>query len=396
MEKVICDSLFQLRLKQSKPDSILCAETFKGQRFRMRDGEEQEYRSGPSESALATNFPSEFDFIKRLRQRAALKSQSSKTNQSLLVGIGDDAAVLRATANRDTVVAADLLVEDVDFRRTTVPAFFLGHKALAVSLSDIAAMGARPRWSLVSLGLPEDVWQSEFTNKFYEGLFELAGNYDVQLIGGDTSRAPERIVIDSIVVGECARDSAVKRSGAAPGDRIFVTGSLGGSAAGLRLIERGAHLAEQSLGTNETQVLDQLLLRHLKPEPRVGWGIVLGQEKLASSMIDISDGLSSDLNHLCSESKVGALIQSTLLPIDNQVVELCGRRALDPLQLALHGGEDFELLFTVRPEVVAKLPKKVDGVGITQIGEIRPASDEVKISEGTRVWELTPSGWKHF
>lgn len=348
-----------------------------------------------SETNLRSSVPSEFEFIKRLRQQAALRSQTSKDSQ-LIVGIGDDAAIVRPSAATNTVVAADLLVEDIDFRRSTVPAVFLGHKALAVSLSDIAAMGARPRWSLTSLGLPEDIWQSDFTSNFYHGLFELAGRYDVQLIGGDTSRTPERIVIDSILVGECAIDGAIERSGATPGDQIFVTGSLGGSAAGLRLIERGAHLADQNLGTAETQVLDQILLRHLSPEARVGWGIVLGQERLATAMIDISDGLSSDLNHLCEESNTGALIESTLLPIDHQVVELCGRRALDPLQLALHGGEDFELLFTVKPKDVARLPKRVDGVSLTCIGEIRPASDGVKISEGTRVWELAPSGWKHF
>ena len=348
-----------------------------------------------SATNLRSSVPSEFEFIKRLRQQAALRSQTSQDSQ-LIVGIGDDAAIVRPSAGTGTVVAADLLVEDIDFRRSTVPAVFLGHKALTVSLSDIAAMGARPRWSLTSLGLPEDVWQSDFTTNFYHGLFELAGRYDVQLIGGDTSRTPERIVVDSILVGECAIDGAIKRSGARTGDQIFVTGSLGGSAAGLRLIERGAHLADQNLGTAETQVLDQILLRHLSPEARVGWGIVLGQERLATAMIDISDGLSSDLNHLCEESNTGALIESTLLPIDHQVVELCGRRALDPLQLALHGGEDFELLFTVKPKDVARLPKRVDGVSLTCIGEIRPASDGVKISEGTRVWELAPSGWKHF
>jgi thiamine-monophosphate kinase len=345
-----------------------------------------------TETVLA---PTEFEFIRSLRERVALQSQSSQSNQ-VIVGIGDDAAIVRSSGGKDTVVAADLLVEDIDFRRSTVPAHFLGHKALTVSLSDIAAMGARPRWFLSSIGLPEDVWQTEFLDKFYEGLFELARQYDVQLIGGDTSRTPERIVIDSVLIGECLIDRAVKRSGAAPGDQIFVTGSLGGSAAGLRLIERGAHLADQNLGSNETQALDQVLLRHLRPEARVGWGIVLGQERLATSMIDISDGLSSDLNHVCSESNVGSLIESNLLPIDHQVVELCGRRALDPLQLALHGGEDFELLFTVRPNDLGRLPKRVDGVGITRIGEIRPASEGVKISEGTRVWDLTPMGWKHF
>lgn len=359
----------------------------------MKEDEGQSLHDRSFDTQTRTKVPSEFDFIRRLRERF---SSVNSTQPSLELGIGDDAAVIRTSSNRDTVVTTDLLVEDIDFRRTTTPPHLLGHKALAVSLSDIAAMGARPRWALVSLGLPEDVWNSEFATKLYEGWLQLATRYDVQLIGGDTSRTPAQIVIDSIVVGDVAPDSAVKRSGAKPGDHVFVTGSLGGSAAGLRLIERGAHLAEQNFSEHETHALDQLLLRQLSPDPRVGWGIILGQEKLATSMIDISDGLSSDLNHLCEESKVGALIQSSLIPIDTQVVELCGRRALDPLQLALHGGEDFELLFTVSPDVAGKLPRRVDGVEITKIGEIIEATDGVKISEGSRVWDLAPGGWKHF
>lgn len=326
---------------------------------------------------------SEFEFIDSLRRRFGN-------------GIGDDAAVFRSAAGKETVITTDLLVEDVDFRRTTAPALLLGHKALAVSLSDIAAMGARPRWSLISIGVPEDVWQTEFVDQFYEGLAGLAQRYDVQLIGGDTSRTNEKIVIDSIVLGECTASHAVKRAGAQPGDQIFVTGSLGGAAAGLRLIERGAHLAEQNLADDDSQKIDHVLLRQLRPEPRVGWGIVLGEERLATSMIDISDGLSSDLNHLCTASGTGAQIESSLLPIDHQVVELCGRRALDPLQLALHGGEDFELLFTINPGAVGRLPRRVDGVEITRVGEVRKEVDGVKISEGPRVWELNPGGWKHF
>jgi thiamine-monophosphate kinase len=358
----------------------------------MKDGIEQEQERS---AQVLTGSRSEFDFVEALKKKVA-QSATSRSQASLLLGIGDDAAIIRSTPGHDTVISADLLVENIDFRRTTTPPFFLGHKSLAVSLSDIAAMGARPRWALISLGLPEDVWPSDFTENFYDGLLQLAGRYDVQLIGGDTSRTPETIVVDSIVMGECAVDRSVTRSGAGPGDQIFVTGSLGGSAAGLRLIERGAHLADQNLGTHETQALDQLLLRHLKPEPRVGWGIVLGQEKLASSLIDLSDGLSSDLNHICSQSRVGALIESAHLPIDSMVVELCGRRALDPLQLALHGGEDYELLFTVKPADISKLPKRVDGIGITRIGEITEAQEGVKIAEGTRVWDLTPGGWQHF
>lgn len=326
---------------------------------------------------------SEFEFIDSLRRRFG-------------AGIGDDAAIVRPAAEKEIVITADLLVEDIDFRRTTAPALLLGHKALAVSLSDIAAMGARPRWSLISIGVPDDVWQTDFVDQFYEGLAKLAQRYDVQLIGGDTSRTNEKIVIDSIVIGECNIGLAVKRAGAEPGDQIFVTGSLGGAAAGLRLIERGAHLADQNLADEDSQKIDHVLLRQLRPEPRVGWGMVLGERRLANAMIDVSDGLSSDLNHLCTASGVGARIESSLLPIDHQVVELCGRRALDPLQLALHGGEDFELLFTVRAESVGRLPRKVDGVGITRIGEVTKETDGVKISEGSRVWELNPGGWKHF
>ena len=330
---------------------------------------------------------SEFDFINALRQRVA---------SSAVAGIGDDAAVFRSSSGKETVISTDLLVEDIDFRRTTTPPYLLGHKALAVSLSDLAAMGSRPLWALISIGVPEDVWQTDFVDQMYDGWLDLANRYGVQLIGGDTSRTNEHIVIDSIAIGECSAGVSVKRTGASPGDQIFVTGSLGAAAAGLRLIERGAHLAEQNLADDDSQKLDHVLLRQLRPEPRVGWGIVLGEERLATAMIDLSDGLSSDLNHLCAASNVGALIDSALLPIDERVVELCGRRALDPLQLALHGGEDFELLFTVRPENTARLPRRVDGVEIKRIGEITAASAGVKISEGARIWDLKPGGWKHF
>jgi len=349
----------------------------------MKD-EGEPHRHSPSRHTRT-----EFDFIKNLRQQFPVQDRAS-----VVVGIGDDAAVVRSHPTKDTIVSTDLLVEDVDFRRTTTTPALLGHKSLAVSLSDIAAMGARPRWSLVSIGVPEDIWETNFVDDFYAGLFCLAQQYDVHLIGGDTSKTTEKIVIDSIVLGECGADLAVTRAGAKPGDKIFVTGYLGGAAAGLRLIERGAHLPSEP--SEDLHLIDHVMLRQLRPEPRVGWGLVLGQERLATAMIDISDGLSSDLNHLCADSKVGALLDSSLIPIDKKVADLCGRRALDPLQLALHGGEDFELLFTVSPNDVSKLPRRVDGVSITQVGEIRDATEGIKISEGSRVWELAPGGWRHF
>jgi thiamine-monophosphate kinase len=334
----------------------------------------------------------EFDFIKKIREHADQRGPSS----GLVQGIGDDAAVLKSFTGTDVVISTDLLVEDIDFRRDTTRPNQLGHKALAVSLSDIAAMGARPRWALVSIGVPVAIWDSGFVDQFYEGFFQLADRFGVKLIGGDLSRTPEKIVVNSIAIGECLLEREVFRSRANAGDQIYVTGYLGDAAAGLRLIERGARLHLENSTPADTNSIDHLLLHHLQPEPRVGWGLMIGDHQLATAMIDISDGLSSDLNHLCNESNVGALVDASSIPIDKVVVEICGRRALDPLMLALHGGEDFELLFTVKPENVARLPKRVDGVSITCIGEIKEATHGVQIAEGSKVWKLEPGGWEHF
>lgn len=168
------------------------------------------------------------------------------------------------------------------------------------------------------------------------------------------------------------------------------TGSLQGSGP---TISEGVHAGSD---TAELKAIETLLLRQLRPSPRVGWGIVLGEERLATAMIDISDGLSSDIAHLCQESNVGALIDSSLLPIDRDVSTLCGRRALDPLMLALHGGEDFELLFTVRPDDVKRLPRRVDGVAVSRIGEVTDQAGTIRISEKNRVWDLQPKGFQHF
>ncbi len=342
----------------------------------------------------------ESDFINKIRRQVEESVASCRHPPGLVRGIGDDAAVLKSFAGREIVVTTDLLVEDIDFRRESTEPQYLGHKALAVSLSDIAAMGARPRWSMLSLGVPEAVWKSKTLEDFYQGYFQLAGRYGVTLIGGDVSRTPDKIVIDSFVIGETAEHGAVFRSGAQPGDQIFVTGFLGDAAAGLRLLERGARPHRETTPdltqAADAHSIDRLLLRQLRPDPRVGWGLQVGAQKLATAMIDLSDGLSSDLNHLCKESNVGALIDASLIPIDPLVVELSGRRALDPLMLALHGGEDFELLFTVAAEAVARLPKRVDGVPLTCIGEIKPAADGVVIAEGSRTWKLEPGGWEHF
>jgi thiamine-monophosphate kinase len=364
----------------------------------------------------------EHHFIRRLREQ----TRSRKHSARLVKGIGDDASVVNQITNRDLLVTTDLLIEGVDFYRDAAPARMLGHSALAVSLSDIAAMGGRPFWSLLSIGMPVAAWRDNFKDEFFAGYFALADQYGVTLAGGDVSETKTGIVIDSIVLGEVATGAAVLRSGARPGDQIYVTGTLGGAAAGLKLIEMGARLGEDGLASlpraggrgssptvregslsepgavatgssgSEIRAIETLLLRQLRPDPRVGWGIVLGEERLAAAMIDISDGLSSDLAHLCEESQVGALIDSSSVPIDKDVSKLCGRRALDPLVLALHGGEDFELLFTVRPEDVARLPKKVDGVAISHIGEVTDQPGTIRVAEKNRVWDLPPGGFEHF
>jgi thiamine-monophosphate kinase len=358
---------------------------------------------------FARQLMNEFEFIERLRSQ----THSRKHSTRILTGIGDDAAIISESAGRDLLVTTDLLIEDVDFHRRTTPARLLGHKSLAVSLSDIAAMGARPFWSFLSIGLPREDWSSNFKDEFYEGFFALADQFGVTLAGGDVSETKSGIVIDSIVLGEVASGAAVKRSGARPGDQIYVTGNLGGAAAGLKLIEIGARVSEPpavaggltsvsqvaestSNDRSDDDAIQTLLLRQLRPQPRVGWGIVLGEQKLASAMIDLSDGLSSDLNHLCKESNAGALIDAAAMPLDEDVKRLCGRRALDPLALALHGGEDFELLFTVAPENVPRLPKKVDGVAISLLGEITHTTGSIRIREKHREWDLQPGGFEHF
>jgi thiamine-monophosphate kinase len=339
---------------------------------------------------------SEFDFINHIRRRALKHSSLITHHSSLALGVGDDAAVLRQRAGRETVVTADLLIEEIDFRLDTTTPRLLGHKALAVSLSDVAAMGARPRHALLSIGVPREISRSRFVDEFYDGFFALAEIYGVELVGGDVSRSPERVVIDSIVLGEVERGRAVTRAGARPGDHLFVTGTLGGAAAGLRLLERGLNLRRELPRPLRDAAVAAVLTRHQSPAPRVPWGALLGEERLATAMIDVSDGLSSDLAHLCRASRTGAVIEAGRIPVEPAVINLCGRRALDPLQLALHGGEDFELLFTVRPRDLRRLPRALGGVPATYIGDVTDDAGRVLISEGSRRWPLEPAGFAHF
>jgi thiamine-monophosphate kinase len=340
----------------------------------------------------------EFDFIERIRRQenARLVGHENSSlitrHSSLILGIGDDAAVIRQRTGFDTIVTADLLVEGIDFR---LEAFEtrprdLGHKALAVSLSDVAAMGARPRFCLLSVGVPSARWQSRFLEDFYKGVRALAASHDVAIIGGDTSRTPERVVVDSVVFGEVRRGRAVLRRGARAGDQIFVTGALGGAAAGLKVLESRAVSRSRARLTRAER---RLVARQLTPEPRVEWGALLGEKRLATAMIDLSDGLSSDLAHLCRESRVGADVEAALIPFDPS---LKTASAAGALSLVLDGGEDFELLFTVRPRDASKLPAELDGVQVTRIGEITDTRGKLRLIRDGRARALKPRGFEHF
>jgi thiamine-monophosphate kinase len=321
---------------------------------------------------------SEFEFIEYLRRRSA------KNGKRIVTGIGDDAAVVSPGGRKDMVVSADMMVEDIDFKLAWTTPQFLGHKALAVSLSDIAAMGAKPLWSIVSIGIPQVLWEADFLKEFYEGWYELAEKHQVKLVGGDISKTPDKVVIDSVVGGEAKKNRAVKRSGARPGDLLYVTGELGGAAAGLRLLGQTYQ---------NTVFTENLIKRQLAPQPQCETGRILGEFRIATSMIDISDGLSSDLAHLCRESNVGAIIYEDRISVDKNL------RALnfpDELDLALNGGEDFELLFTVPRRLRRDLRNKLEKLSATHIGEITDEADEIELQGKDGLTQLKPAGFRHF
>lgn len=326
---------------------------------------------------------SEFEFIENLKKRTA---SSRNFPAAARVGIGDDAAVIPKDSETDLVITADLLIEDIDFRFEWTKPEFIGHKALAVSLSDIAAMGAKPVWAMLSIGIPKKIWKSETLERFYDGWFALAEKSGVELVGGDVSKTPDKIVIDSIVAGEANKGKAVLRSGAKAGDLIFVTGELGGAAAALKLLKAGEKY--------ENSQHKDLLLRQLKPQPQTETGQMIGAKNLATAMVDLSDGLSSDLAHICRQSKVGAKIFAGKIPVDSQILNF--EFPISKLDLALNGGEDFELLFTVNPKKKFQLEKEIRNNKISLIGEVTANKGIIELISEEKTTVLQPGGFRHF
>jgi thiamine-monophosphate kinase len=346
--------------------------------------------SQDTKSAVPSGPPADFTEVDLV---AAIRRILSGEPSEVVLGPGDDAALVEPGIHVG-ILTADMLVEGVHFERDSIAPRELGYKAVAVNVSDIAAMGGSPRYGLVSLGLPADVG-THWVVELYGGLREAATEYAMSLVGGDTSRAGQ-IVVSVALTGEVARSRAVTRSGARPGDRIVVTGALGGAAGGLRLAQTPSHDVSRILGSAWGR---ELLGAHVRPTARVGEGQGLAQAG-ATAMIDISDGLASDLARVCRESGVSAAVTLASIPVAEGLEEL-GRAidGVDPLNLALNGGEDYELLATLPPEAVGPAGQKLHarfGTPLTEIGEIRPGEGLVAIEADGSERPLTPEGWDHF
>jgi thiamine-monophosphate kinase len=290
-----------------------------------------------------------------------------------MTGIGDDCAVLRVPRGHELLVTTDFTLEGVHFRCDWHSPQFIGHRCLTRGLSDIAAMGGEPIAAFLSLGLPKGTPQ-RWVDGFFEGLLELAKKFGMPLAGGDTTRSPAGVLADVVVLGSVPKGKAILRSGARVGDRIYVTGELGGAAAGLALLN--SRKASRSMRNTRW------------PQPRVEIGKALRERGIATAMIDISDGLSTDLAHICEESGVGAEVWEDAIPR-----AVLNRRSVDP-KFALHGGDAYELLFTA-PEG-RHVPKSIAGVRITPVGEI-VRRKKISLVRPTGVRKALPSrGWEHF
>jgi thiamine-monophosphate kinase len=339
----------------------------------------------------------------------------------LLVGIGDDAAVVESERNRVEVLSVDALVEGIHFDRAFVPPDAIGHRALAVNLSDLAAMGAAPRLALLSMALPPALPLADFEG-VVAGLARVARQHRLHVVGGNLARSPGPLMIDVTVIGNVKRRQAMTRGGARPGDEIYVSGTLGAAAAGLRMLRaksattertdsNGGHRGKPSQDPPSTEsprpplssvnsVVGLCTERYLYPEPRVRLGLLLSRNRAASASIDLSDGLADGVRRIAAASGVGAVIETDALPIDPGVRAWFEARGLDPVAEAMTAGDDYELLVTVRPRTRRRLAAATRcDVPLTRIGtctEGRAVVSRVRSGSTVTERELPPGGYDHF
>jgi thiamine-monophosphate kinase len=329
---------------------------------------------------------------------ARLAAAFATRRRDVRVGIGDDAAVVVSPGR--LAVTTDVLLEDHDFRRDADPRR-LGRKALNVNLSDLAAMGARPLWAVLALGLPKKIG-TDWLDALAGGVKEAAAEHGVAVVGGDLS-ASDKIFVAVTAMGH-APERPLTRSAAEPGDALFVSGTLGAAAAGLRLLEKGYRLSAERIALDpkgrrvpapRAQEVARLIRHQIDPRPQLELGATLAAGSLASAAIDVSDGLARDLYRVCRASDVGATVDSALLPVDSALAELGPLAGLDSLAAALYGGEDFGLLFTVPPRKLAAVERLAGRFALRRIGTIDDGAGVRLVRDGRRA-PLTDAGFDHF
>jgi thiamine-monophosphate kinase len=326
--------------------------------------------------ALATI--GEFGFISRI-------AGMTRSGTGVVTGIGDDAAVTTLAPGMQLLTSTDMLLEDVHFRRVWHNPYRLGRKSLAVNISDIAAMGGIPRWATLSLAIPSDI-PIDFLDEFTRGYLAMAGEQGVALIGGDTCASKHGLAISVTIMGEQTPERILRRSGARPGDEIWVTGTLGDAAMGLRLAENGG----QGDGF--------LISRLLDPTPRTAAGIALAESGLVTAMIDISDGVLADFGHIAELSGVGGILRLDDLPVSPRFRAATASFPSLPCELVLAGGEDYELCFTASSasrEKIAALMKKC-GVEAAPVGIVTSSPEVVVHDAAGSLFILSNQGFNHF
>lgn len=314
-----------------------------------------------------------------------IKEDTINDAATVVNGIGDDAAVLLPTIRHLQLLSTDMLVENVHFDLSTTTPWQLGYKAIAVNLSDIAAMGGIPRHAVISLALPKEA-ELDFVLNLYKGMKEICREFKVNIVGGDTVSSPQGVIINVAVVGEVEPVRLTKRSGARPGDIVVVTGTLGNSAGGLDLL-RKEDWEEQDFSW-------PLVTRHLTPRPQVRAGQKLAQIGV-SSMNDISDGLASEANEIAAASHAGLRLYKKAIPLSEDLKRAADWLGTSALDYALYGGEDYQLIFTVSPEKINRIYEASLGVGLTTIGEVISNPGVILDSDGYEI-KLKPKGYNHF
>lgn len=306
-----------------------------------------------------------------------------------ITGIGDDCAVIPFNETLSQIVTTDMLVEGTHFLRDRISAYELGYKALAVNLSDIAAMGGKPQSAFISLAIPEDI-SVEWLEEFYEGLGKLADTSGTIILGGDTTRSPSGFIVNIAVIGIVDKQNVKLRSKAKPGDAICVTGELGDSSCGLQLILQNKPI--------RTEAETELLKAHNLPRPLLEEGGWLGEQKSVHAMMDVSDGIDSDLHRVMEQAKVGAEINLEELPISDNMLGICQKYRWDSIRFAVAGGEDYCLLLTMNAESFQKISnqfKDVFGYSLYRIGKVNDSNDLSYFKNGKKVI-LAEHGFDHF